>query len=215
MSLSRSRLRPSTLVLKRVVDVGLAAAGLIALLPLLLMIASIIKIDSRGPILFKQRRLGEYGREFTMLKFRTMTVGAEDLGTGLFSYENDPRVTRVGHVLRRYSLDELPQLWNVLYGVMSIVGPRPPVSYELGPYEDFTPEMRIRFTVKPGITGLAQVSGRNDLTWPEKIVHDNEYLKRLSRHGVLEDLRIIWATIRLVVSAEGVIEPRRASVEQT
>src|SRR6266478_7808736 len=150
-------------MLKRTLDLILALTVALVLAPLLLLLALVIRIDTRGPALFIQDRLGLDGRVFRMFKFRTMVQNAEQMGTGLFSFENDPRVTRVGQFLRHTSLDELPQLFNVLRGDMSIVGPRPPVTYELGNYADFSPELKFRFTVKPGVTGLAQISGRNDL----------------------------------------------------
>ena len=108
-----------------------------------------------------------------MYKFRTMYVNSEKSGTGLYSFDDDPRITRIGSFLRRFSLDELPQLINVILGSMSLVGPRPPVTYELGPWNEYTPHMRKRFKVKPGITGLSQVSGRNTLDWDQKIKYDN------------------------------------------
>ena len=192
--------------LKRLLDVLLSCVAILLLFPVTLLIAAAIKLDSPGPVLFKQGRLGLHGRVFTMLKFRTMTVAAETMGTGLFSYEDDPRVTRVGRFLRQFSLDEIPQFFNVLRGDMSIVGPRPPVTYELGPYSEFTSEMKVRFTVKPGITGMAQVSGRNDLAWPDKIRYDNEYVARYRRLGILEDIRLLVKTVFIVLSGRGVIE---------
>jgi len=131
-------------------------------LPLWVLIAVAIKLDSRGPIFFKQERRTRNGRIFTMLKFRSMMVNAENIGTGLFSYDNDPRITRVGHFLRKTSLDELPQLLNVILGDISIVGPRPCVKYELGEYETLNKKYKKRFQVKGGITGLAQAKGRNE-----------------------------------------------------
>lgn len=193
-------------ILKRTLDLILALTVTLVLAPLLLLVAVLIRIDTRGPALFIQDRLGLDGRIFRMLKFRTMVQNAEQMGTGLFSFENDPRVTRVGQFLRHTSLDELPQLFNVLGGEMSIVGPRPPVTYELGNYTDFSPELKFRFTVKPGVTGLAQISGRNDLNWDRKIVYDTEYIRKFQKFGVAYDVYLIVRTIWVVLSMRNVIE---------
>lgn len=190
-------------LVKRFFDFIFSIFGLIILLPVMLLIALVIRIDSNGPIIFKQARLGKYGKEFFILKFRTMVNNAEEMGTGLFNYPNDPRVTRVGKLLRKTSMDELPQLFNILRGDMSFVGPRPPVTYELGSYEQFTEELKKRFTVMPGVTGLAQVSGRNELSWDEKIKLDLEYIKKYSKWGLFLDFKIIILTIIKVVRMEG------------
>lgn len=193
-------------ILKRILDLTIALTAVIVLAPLWLLIAALIKIDSPGSALFIQKRLGLSGRVFSMYKFRTMVQNAEQTGTGLFSFENDPRVTRVGQFLRHTSLDELPQLLNVIRGDMSIVGPRPPVTYELGNYAEFPPELKFRFTVKPGITGLAQIKGRNDLTWDRKIVFDTEYIHRFQAVGVAYDMYLIVRTVWVVLSMRNVIE---------
>lgn len=192
--------------LKRMFDLVIALAIGVLLLPLLLVIAVLVKIDSRGPAYFIQNRLGLAGTVFPMYKFRTMVQNAEQMGTGLFSYEDDPRITRVGRILRLTSLDELPQLINVIKGDMSIVGPRPPVTYELGNYADFSPELKARFTVKPGVTGLAQLSGRNDLTWDRKLVFDSEYIRKYRTYGIAYDICLIVKTIWVVLSMRNVIE---------
>lgn len=196
-------------MLKRSLDIIISAAFLIAATPISLFVALAIKIDSPGPVLFRQRRLGQHRVEFSMLKFRTMVVDAESTGTGLFSYELDPRVTRVGAFLRKTSLDEIPQLWNVLSGSMSLVGPRPPVTYELDDEPDLPVGYGRRFNVKPGITGRAQVMGRNDFNWSEKIREDLTYVERYAQRGILEDCEILLQTVWRVLSMQGTIEDER------
>jgi len=149
-------------LLKRLLDIVCAALGLIFLLPSFIIIAVAIKIDSKGPVFFIQERRTKNGKIFKMYKFRSMIVDAEKSGTGLFNYENDPRVTKVGRFLRRTSMDELPQLFNVLIGDLSLVGPRPCVVYELGDFDTLNRKYKKRFSVRAGITGLAQVKGRNE-----------------------------------------------------
>lgn len=191
---------------KRILDISGATIGIILFSPLLVCVAILIKSTSSGPVLFKQNRLGKDGSEFAMFKFRTMVKDAENMGTGLFSYEDDPRITKVGRFLRKLSLDELPQLFNVFGGSMSLVGPRPPVTYELGPWKEYTPEMRKRFRVKPGITGLAQISGRNDLDWDRKIMLDNRYVDQFAQSGIGLDIRILARTVWVVLSGRDTVE---------
>lgn len=193
-------------MLKRLLDIFGAIFGAILFSPILIGSAVLIKLTSPGPIFYIQHRLGRDGEEFAMFKFRTMIENAEHMNTGLFSYEDDPRITPVGRILRKLSLDELPQVFNVLNGSMSLVGPRPPVTYELGPWEEYTPEMRKRFQVNPGITGLAQVSGRNELDWDSKIVFDNLYVDKFAKFGVLLDLQIILRTVWVVLRGRDTIE---------
>ena len=193
-------------ILKRTFDLVIAVAILALLWPLLLLIGALIKLESKGPVLFIQDRIGKGGAVFRMYKFRTMVVNAEHTGTGLCSYHDDPRVTGVGKYLRAISLDELPQLYNVMMGSMSIVGPRPAVSYELGDYATLTDRMKIRFTVRPGITGLAQVSGRNGLDWSQKIALDNLYVERFARLGIIEDIAIAIRTVWVMLSMRNVVE---------
>ncbi|WP_051297880.1 sugar transferase [Brevibacterium album] len=193
--------------LKRMLDVSGALAGLLALAPLLLLLGLLVRLDSPGPVLFTQQRVGAHGRLFRMVKFRTMVPDAEARlpellessdGNGLlFKMRSDPRVTRIGTWLRRFSLDELPQLLNVLAGDMSLVGPRPPLPHEA---ERFTPVMRRRQRVRPGMTGLWQVSGRSDLGQEESIRLDLSYVDHWSL-GL--DLVILARTFRAVVRAEG------------
>lgn len=176
-------------------------------LPVLAVVAVLVKIDSQGPILFKQRRIGAQGEPFNMLKFRTMVENAEallgslaDANDGneiLFKKRDDPRVTRVGRVLRRYSLDELPQLFNVLRGDMSLVGPRPPLPSEVAKYES---DAVRRLRVKPGLTGLWQVSGRSNLSWEESLRLDLRYVDNWS---LVLDLQILARTARAVLSGSG------------
>jgi lipopolysaccharide/colanic/teichoic acid biosynthesis glycosyltransferase len=193
-------------VAKRVLDVVVAAVLVLVFFPLIVFIALVIVLDSRGGALFSQERIGLNGRTFRMYKFRSMVQDAERTGTGLFSFENDPRVTRVGKWLRLTSLDEVPQVFNVLRGDMSIVGPRPPVTYELGNYADFTGDLKRRFEVKPGITGLAQVCGRNDLDWPGKVAYDTKYIENFRKWGIAYDVYLMFRTVWVVLSAGNVVE---------
>lgn len=193
-------------ILKRAFDLAAALAIWALAWPVLLLISVMIKLDSEGPVLFVQDRIGKNGAVFRMYKFRTMVVNAERTGTGLCSYPGDPRVTKVGRYLRAASLDELPQLLNVVMGSMSIVGPRPAVTYELGDYATLRDHMKIRFTVKPGITGLAQVSGRNSLDWDQKIALDNKYVERFAQLGIIEDIVIVIRTVWVMLSMRNVVE---------
>lgn len=191
---------------KRVLDICGASALLVLTSPVLAAAAVSILIDTGRPILFRQERIGQHGRIFRMSKFRTMRRNAQYEGTGLFSYEGDSRITRSGKWLRISSIDELPQLLNVMHGDMSLVGPRPPVVGELGEFEDFTGALYYRFKLKPGITGLAQVSGRNNLDWDEKVILDTQYLDSYGRLGVREDIRILFATAVAVLAMRNTIE---------
>lgn len=192
--------------IKRVIDIVASLLGLIILSPIFIILIIAVKSDSKGPVLFKQGRLKKDGKVFTMLKFRSMKENAEFEGTGLFNFENDPRITKVGSFLRKSSLDEIPQLINILRGDMSIVGPRPCVTYELGNYEDLTDRYKRRFLVKPGLTGLAQVTGRNDNDWDEKVTLDNLYIDKYNKYGILLDVKIIVMTIFAVCKSENITE---------
>jgi lipopolysaccharide/colanic/teichoic acid biosynthesis glycosyltransferase len=161
----------------RVRDVVGATVGLVLASPALALAALGIKLEDRGPVLYRQRRVGQDGRDFELLKLRTMVVGAERQGDGWAVNRGDPRITRVGRLLRRVSLDELPQLWNVVRGEMSLVGPRPTLRYQV---EQYTPRQRRRLEVKPGITGWAQVHGRASLPWDERIELDVWYVEHRS-----------------------------------
>ncbi|MPN19853.1 UDP-glucose:undecaprenyl-phosphate glucose-1-phosphate transferase [bioreactor metagenome] len=183
-------------------------AALSLLSPLFLIIAAAIKIDSDGSVFFKQKRLTKNGTVFHMYKFRSMVVGAEKMGAGLFNYENDPRVTRVGRFLRHSSLDELPQLINVLKGEMSLVGPRPCVDGELGDYETLNVRYKKRFTVLPGMTGYAQVCGRNDISWDEKVTLDNAYIALFKKYGVWIDIKILFKTAVNILAHRDIYEKK-------
>ena len=196
------------LKVKRVLDAVFSAIALIVLSPVFLVIAIAIKVDSKGPVFFKQGRRTRNGEIFEMYKFRSMVVNAEHMGSGLFNYENDPRVTKVGRFLRNTSLDELPQLINVLKGDMSLVGPRPCVSYELGDYETLNARYKKRFQVLPGITGLAQITGRNELPWDIKVNYDNQYIDELAQRGIWLDIEILFRTVVRVFSKSSIYEVR-------
>lgn len=186
---------------KRLLDILGSLFGIILTSPILLISAIAIKLDSKGPVFFKQERLGQNGKVFNIIKFRTMVDNAEKMGSGIITYENDPRITRVGNILRKTSLDELPQLFNVLKGDMSLVGPRPPVPYHPKKYEEYPENQKKRFIVKPGITGYAQVNGRNNLTWDDRIELDVQYVENFN---ILLDLKIIFLTIVKVIKSEDV-----------
>ena len=185
---------------KNVFDLTFSILLLLVFSPLILAISLVIKLTSSGPVFFKQKRIGKNGKYFSIIKFRTMIVNAENIGTGLDSYDDDPRVTRVGRILRNSSLDELPQLFNILSGNMSFVGPRPPTTYHPYMYEDYPRDKKQRFKIKPGITGWAQINGRNELNWDEKIKYDLEYLEKMN---FIFDIKIILLTVVKVLKSEG------------
>ena len=192
--------------LKRILDVLLATLALMLITPIWLVVAILIRIESRGEVFFRQERVGKNQKTFKILKFRTMIKGAQDLGSGLFSYDNDPRITKIGQKLREWSFDETPQLINILRGNMSIVGPRPPVIGELEAEGTLPQNYDNRFHVLPGITGLAQISGRNSLNWNEKIEFDLAYVEKFKSVGIIVDLSIILKTVYIVISRRNVIE---------
>ncbi len=194
------------LIVKRVFDLLLSGIAIILLIPLWIGVSIAIKKDSRGPVLFKQERRTTDGRVFRMLKFRSMVVDAEQMGAGLFNYRNDPRVTRIGRKLRDSSIDELPQLFNIFIGDMSFVGPRPCVTYELGDFETLNKKYKKRFQVKAGLTGLAQVKGRNQISWDKKVTYDNQYVDKFKKYGVLADIRILIESIIKVLNKENIYE---------
>jgi len=174
--------------MNRLLDAALSGIGLAIASPALAAAAVAIKLDDGGPVLYRQRRVGLHGDEFELVKLRTMTVGAEQRGTGYAVNEGDPRITRVGRMLRRLSIDEIPQLWNVARGDMSLIGPRPTLAYQV---EQYTPRQRRRLDVKPGITGWAQIHGRARLPWDERIELDVWYVEHRSP---LLDLKILART---------------------
>lgn len=189
----------SYIKIKRLFSIILSLSLLIILLPILIIVGLAIKIDSKGPIFFKQNRRGIKGVPFKIYKFRSMVVDAEKKGTGVYSYEDDPRVTRVGKFIRKTSLDELPQLINIFKGEMSIIGPRPVLLNHPWPIEEYTHEQIKRFDVRPGVTGLAQINGRKELPWEERIILDNKYIKTLSFKN---DIKIFFKTISKVLSMD-------------
>lgn len=184
-----------SLGLKRLFDIVSSSTVIVLLTPLWIGISIAIKKDSEGPIFFKQGRRTKDGRVFQMYKFRSMVINAENMGAGLFNYENDPRVTKVGRKLRDSSLDELPQLFNIFKGDMSVVGPRPCVTYELGNFETLNKKYRKRFEVKAGLTGWAQIKGRNDISWDEKVTYDNGYVDLFRKYGFLIDIKVGFISV--------------------
>ena len=193
--------------LKRTLDIVTTACAMVLLLPVLATIAVLIKLDSRGPVLFRQQRCGRNGQTFRMIKFRSMVATAEDDLAGLldqneasgvlFKIRNDPRITKIGRILRKYSLDELPQLWNIFVGEVSHVGPRPPLPEEVQGYET---HVHRRLYIKPGLTGMWQVNGRSNLSWEDSVRLDLYYVENWSLTG---DLMIIWRTIKTVTRPVG------------
>ena len=183
--------------MNRALDVVVAGAALALASPLLLAAAIVIKLDTRGPVFYRHERVGMGGVPFQLWKLRTMVVGAEHIGAGLYIEDLDPRITRAGRLLRRFSLDELPNLFNVLQGDMAIVGPRPTVQVQVDRY---TPHQRRRLEVRPGITGWAQVNGRTSLSWPERIELDVWYVDHRS---LALDVRILARTAKLLATGQG------------
>jgi exopolysaccharide biosynthesis polyprenyl glycosylphosphotransferase len=207
MHMERPELRGIRRISKALFDRSAAVAGLVLLAPLLLVIAVAVRATSNGPAIYRQERVGRDGRVFRMLKFRSMVAGADAMleelqgendGNGvLYKKKADARVTAVGRILRRYSLDELPQLFNVLGGSMSLVGPRPPLPREV---EQYGRDMHRRFLVKPGLTGLWQVSGRSDLSWDDSVRIDVRYVENWS---LTFDFMILWKTVGAVLRGSG------------
>jgi lipopolysaccharide/colanic/teichoic acid biosynthesis glycosyltransferase len=185
-------------MISRALDVTLGLIGSAVTAPLVAVLALAIRIESRGGSIYRQTRVGKDGRLFSIYKLRTMVHGAEFSGAGLAIAEGDDRITRIGVLLRRYSLDELPNLWNVLRGDMAIVGPRPTIESQV---REYTPRQRGRLAVKPGITGWAQVNGRASLPWPQRIELDLWYVEHRS---LRLDLHILRRTMGMVLSGSGI-----------
>ena len=177
---------------KRAVDFCIALVALTILFVPLIIVAIIIKLDSKGPVIFMQERLGKDGVPFKIWKFRSMCVGAEKQGTGVYSYKGDSRITKVGKVIRATSIDELPQLVNILKGDMALIGPRPALTYHPWPYEQYTEHQKHMFDVLPGVTGWAQVNGRKEVPWPERIELNVWYANNMS---LWLDIKIFFMTI--------------------
>jgi lipopolysaccharide/colanic/teichoic acid biosynthesis glycosyltransferase len=191
------------MTLSRLLDVVIGGVGSVLTAPVVALLAVLIRLESPGHPLYTQTRVGLDGELFSIYKLRTMVRGAEFTGAGLAIQEGDDRITRIGAWLRRYSLDELPNLWNVLRGEMSIVGPRPTLAVQV---EQYTERQRGRLAVKPGITGWAQVNGRASLPWPERIELDLWYVEHRS---LALDLRILMRTVRMVFGGEGIYKGER------
>lgn len=181
--------------IKRLLDIIIAVAVLVVLSPLYIITWIAVKADSRGPAIFKQTRLGKNGKEFTLYKFRSMCLDAEK--GGVYSDWDDPRITKVGKIIRATSIDELPQAVNILRGDMSLIGPRPPLTYHPWSYAEYTPEQRRMFEVRPGVTGWAQVHGRKDVEWHERIKLNVWYVDHCS---FLLDVGIFLMTIGKVLT---------------
>lgn len=196
-------MRKLNLAIKRILDFVLTLIGTIIISPILLVIAVLIKCSSKGPVLFKQERLGYHGKTFRILKFRTMVVNAEHMGTGVVINEkDDPRVTKIGRFLRSTSLDELPQVLNVLKGDMALVGPRPPVTYHpYNGYENYPEWAKKRFEMRPGMTGLVQTTIRSDAPWDDRMKIDCKYVDKFS---VLFDIKILFDTVKTVIKGEAI-----------
>ena len=185
------------LIIKRVIDILLSALALIVLSPIIIVSALLVKLTSKGPAVFRQKRLGRNGKEFTIYKLRTMFINSEHTGSGVYSDNRDPRMTRIGKLLRKTSIDELPQLINILRGDMSLIGPRPPLTYHPWVIDKYSEHQRHMFDVRPGITGWAQIHGRKDVEWNKRIELNIWYVDHVS---FLLDLKILFVTFSKVFS---------------
>lgn len=182
---------------KRFFDILVSFIALVCCSPIFLIVAIAIKLESKGPAIFKQTRLGRFGKPFQIYKFRSMCIGAEKQGSGQYSFKNDPRVTKVGRFIRATSIDELPQLVNILRGEMSLIGFRPPLTYHPWPYEAYTQEQKRMFELRPGVTGWAQIHGRKEVMWDDRIRMNIYYVENVS---FMLDVRIFFTTIWKVLS---------------
>ncbi len=197
------------LAIKRAFDVIASVCGLIVLSPLLALVAILIKATSKGEIIFKQDRIGMDGKVFKMYKFRSMVVGAEHTGSGVYSEKGDPRVTAVGRFIRATSIDEFPQFINIIKGDMSIVGPRPVLTYHPWKFEEYTEAQKRRFDMRPGVTGWSQTHGRKDVEWHKRIENDNWYVDHFS---VALDLYILLVTVfKVATMSDNVNKGKTAS----
>lgn len=201
---------PSYLKVKRLLDIILSIISLIFLSPVFLIFCIAIKFDSPGPVIFKQKRLGLDGRVFEIYKFRSMSEGAEK--SGVYEKKGDTRVTRIGKVIRKTSIDELPQFFNILKGEMSLIGPRPPLTYHPWTYANYTDKQKKMFNVRPGVTGWAQINGRKDVEWPKRIELNIEYVDNISFYF---DLVILVKTILKVVKMEGNLNVEETVVKKS
>lgn len=195
---------------KRLFDIVISMLGLIITSPILLLTAIAIKLESPGPIIFKQERLGLKGKVFRIYKFRSMCVDAEK--GGVYEKKGDPRVTKVGKFIRKTSIDELPQFVNILKGEMSLIGPRPALTYHPWPYNEYTEEQKRMFHVRPGVTGWAQVNGRKEVEWPKRIVLNVEYVDKMSLYF---DLMIFFKTIFKVLRMEDNLNVKETASKKT
>lgn len=202
-------------VLKRMIDIVVSSIGILLLSPVLAVTALAVKLESKGPVIFKQERLGLGGKVFKIYKFRSMCVGAEKTGSGVYSGKGDARVTKVGKIIRATSIDELPQFINILKGEMSFIGPRPPLTYHPWPIEQYSDEQKRMFEVRPGISGWAQVNGRKDVEWHKRIELNVWYVDHMS---LALDAKIFFMTIfKVFTNADNVnsSETLRAEIETT
>lgn len=197
--------------IKRLVDIIIAVLVLVILSPVFLITAAAVKLESKGPAIFEQRRLGLNGKEFNIYKFRSMVNNAEHTGSGVYSGKDDARVTKVGRMIRAASVDELPQVVNILKGDMSLIGPRPPLTYHPWPFHEYTQEQRRMFEVRPGITGWAQVHGRKDVEWHKRIEMNVWYVDHMS---FWLDMKIFFMTI-IKVAENADNENVRETVKQS
>lgn len=186
-------------IIKRFLDVFFSLIALVILSPIMIITAIAVVLESKGPAIFKQKRIGKDGKVFEIYKFRSMCVGAEHTGSGVYSGANDTRVTKVGKIIRATSIDELPQLVNILKGEMSFIGPRPPLTYHPWEITEYTPEQFRMFNVRPGITGWAQVNGRKEVEWHERIRLNVWYVDHIS---LILDIKILFMTVFKVLKNE-------------
>jgi len=197
----------SALFVKNILDVLFGFISLLVFLPFFLLIFIAIKLGSQGPVFFKQRRVGKDGNQFNVYKFRTMVDNAVNIGAGLSIVDNDPRITAVGNFLRNTSLDELPQLINIVKGEMSFIGPRPTLQYQV---DNYTSHQRKRLNMKPGVTGWAQINGRNNIPWEERIELDIWYVENWS---LWLDMKILFKTPKVILSKEDVYSNKGVSYD--